>query len=708
VIAAAAQERQKAAAHRDRVAELDRQIGTTDHRCQQLREQIRQADSTAELHSRLATRRAELLTFEPELDSTFVEAQAAVVEAQAAKDALPHLEALSRHRDQHRQATKDARQAAGVEVEQAGQIERLIGAETEARQAAEAAANRQADAERAVAIADDRLAEATRRRAEFSVLAGSARCSVCGQEIGPEHAAREQANLEQAVREAEAQAAQCQRIRTTSSDAVTAARTLREQRETERRAAEAVRDEATRTRKQAERKASEARTGFDTALADLSEDFQRRVPGIDVDGFPTAADLNDLRRLRAGLPGQTRERDRLGKRQRDRDACAGDLATLEQAVRAVGAPSDVTAARAELSQGEQALRDLALERTQVDQARRDAEKAERDWGAQLTRLAGEITELSTQLGRAESAATAVRLRLSEAVEAVPEPYQSDVSVAITPLAEELEQLEASSAERDFAAMAEDRTLHADRTRQLVEAEQQIARVPPGAQRPAAEVLPEVTAAERALQTADGARTAAADELATLIRHQTDRKETEQRLATEERNHTLHDRLAGLLGDRGIQLDLVRDAEGRIIELANDVLVRLSVGDLRFDPPDPTSERSFDLTVRRAGCPGPIAVANLSGGQRFRVAVSLALAVCRFANGERRPLESVIIDEGFGCLDRDGRMAMIAVLRDGQTLSRLFKKVLVVSHQEDFAAAFPVGYRLWSEEGMTKVESFGRC
>jgi DNA repair exonuclease SbcCD ATPase subunit len=164
----------------------------------------------------------------------------------------------------------------------------------------------------------------------------------------------------------------------------------------------------------------------------------------------------------------------------------------------------------------------------------------------------------------------------------------------------------------------------------------------------------------------------------------------------------------LLGDRGIQLDLVRDAERQIIEFANDVLVRVSSGDLRFDPPDPASERSFDLTIRRADCPGPIAVANLSGGQRFRVAVSLALAVCRFANGERRPLESVIIDEGFGCLDRDGRMAMIAELRDGQALSRMFKRVLVVSHQEDFAAAFPVGYRLRTEGGATTVEPFGLC
>ena len=50
--------------------------------------------------------------------------------------------------------------------------------------------------------------------------------------------------------------------------------------------------------------------------------------------------------------------------------------------------------------------------------------------------------------------------------------------------------------------------------------------------------------------------------------------------------------------------------------------------------------------------------------------------------------------------------MIAELRDGQTLARMFKRVLVVSHQDDFAAAFPVGYRLRSQGDTTTVEPFG--
>jgi exonuclease SbcC len=192
----------------------------------------------------------------------------------------------------------------------------------------------------------------------------------------------------------------------------------------------------------------------------------------------------------------------------------------------------------------------------------------------------------------------------------------------------------------------------------------------------------------------------------LIDQQNRHREAERQLDDAERNHNLHDRLAGLLGPDGIQLDLVRGAEGRIIARANEILVRLSSGELRFEPPDADSTRAFDLSVRRRDCPAPIAVGNLSGGQRFRVAVSLALAVCQGAGDGSRPLEAVIIDEGFGSLDREGRMAMIAELRDGQTLARMFKRVLVVSHQDDFASAFPVGYRLRSDGGTTMVEAFG--
>jgi DNA repair protein SbcC/Rad50 len=98
------------------------------------------------------------------------------------------------------------------------------------------------------------------------------------------------------------------------------------------------------------------------------------------------------------------------------------------------------------------------------------------------------------------------------------------------------------------------------------------------------------------------------------------------------------------------------------------------------------------------------VAFLSGSQRFRVAVSLALGIGQYARGRRRPIEAVIIDEGFGCLDRFGRAEMIEQL--GALRGRL-ARIILVSHQEEFTDAFSDGYRFEVVDGATRVEPFHR-
>jgi DNA repair exonuclease SbcCD ATPase subunit len=98
------------------------------------------------------------------------------------------------------------------------------------------------------------------------------------------------------------------------------------------------------------------------------------------------------------------------------------------------------------------------------------------------------------------------------------------------------------------------------------------------------------------------------------------------------------------------------------------------------------------------------VAFLSGSQKFRVAVSLALGIGQYASRQHRPIESVIIDEGFGCLDKDGRQAMIQELRN---LGGQLRCILLVSHQEEFADAFANGYRFELADGATRVTRFQR-
>ncbi len=166
-------------------------------------------------------------------------------------------------------------------------------------------------------------------------------------------------------------------------------------------------------------------------------------------------------------------------------------------------------------------------------------------------------------------------------------------------------------------------------------------------------------------------------------------------------------LADLLGRDRLQLYLVRQAERQVVEHANAVLDRLSRGQLYLklcgEAEGDASGKALELEAyNRETGERPINVAFLSGSQKFRVAVSLALGIGQYASRQHRPIESVIIDEGFGCLDRHGRQVMIQEL---QNLRNQMRCILLVSHQEEFADAFSDGYHFELEGGATRVKRF---
>jgi DNA repair exonuclease SbcCD ATPase subunit len=159
------------------------------------------------------------------------------------------------------------------------------------------------------------------------------------------------------------------------------------------------------------------------------------------------------------------------------------------------------------------------------------------------------------------------------------------------------------------------------------------------------------------------------------------------------------RLADLLGRDGLQRHLLHGAEREIVAKANAVLVQL------FDGPftlhlagDGEAEKALELKAIHATLSEtPIDVAFLSGSQKFRVAVALALGLGEFAG--RQPMQSLMIDEGFGSLDADNRVSMI---RELHMLSQRLARILVVSHDADFAAAFENAYRFELVNGATRV------
>ena len=119
------------------------------------------------------------------------------------------------------------------------------------------------------------------------------------------------------------------------------------------------------------------------------------------------------------------------------------------------------------------------------------------------------------------------------------------------------------------------------------------------------------------------------------------------------------------------------------------------------PPKPKipKPRHSSLIAKTDGLPEPLGADYLSGSQRFRVAVALSLAIGQYAGRTHRPVRSVVIDEGFGCLDTENRQVMIQELHN---LREHLDRIILVSHQDEFAQAFPDGYRCQPTEQGTQL------
>jgi exonuclease SbcC len=63
---------------------------------------------------------------------------------------------------------------------------------------------------------------------------------------------------------------------------------------------------------------------------------------------------------------------------------------------------------------------------------------------------------------------------------------------------------------------------------------------------------------------------------------------------------------------------------------------------------------------------------------------------------------VIIDEGFGSLDKEGRSEMIP---DLHSLTDVLKRIILVSHQEEFTESFKNGYAISLENGTSVAAAF---
>lgn len=213
------------------------------------------------------------------------------------------------------------------------------------------------------------------------------------------------------------------------------------------------------------------------------------------------------------------------------------------------------------------------------------------------------------------------------------------------------------------------------------------------------VLEEHAAAERARASAQQAVDEAGRALASctsalevLEREAVAAEEARQALSAATRLSGLYDKLAKAFGRDGIPARIIGNAIPELGQEANRLLGLLSDGQftMSIDPIRETKAGKLKETLEIGvydSASGKRAYEMYSGGERLRIDFALRVALSRLlANRAGARLETLVVDEGFGSQDAEGRLRLLeAVMR----IRSEFRTVLVITHIEELKEHFPV-------------------
>lgn len=142
---------------------------------------------------------------------------------------------------------------------------------------------------------------------------------------------------------------------------------------------------------------------------------------------------------------------------------------------------------------------------------------------------------------------------------------------------------------------------------------------------------------------------------------------------------------------GVQALLIEQALPEIEERANELLERLTGGDMRVSFETQRQLKSRDelaetLDIRIVDGAGERPYDNYSGGEQFRVNFAIRLALSQLlANRAGARLQTLVIDEGFGSQDPNGRQRLVEAIN---TIQDEFACILVITHVAELRDAFP--------------------
>jgi exonuclease SbcC len=176
-------------------------------------------------------------------------------------------------------------------------------------------------------------------------------------------------------------------------------------------------------------------------------------------------------------------------------------------------------------------------------------------------------------------------------------------------------------------------------------------------------------------------------LETLSKRRAEKTATRDKLAKEQ---GMFEELREAFGKRGVPAMIIEAAVPEIENKANELLQRMTAGrmNVRFETQRETQAGDVreTLDIKISDELGTRPYENYSGGEQFRVNFAIRIALSQLlARRAGAQLQTLIVDEGFGSQDAQGREKLVSAIN---SIADDFRLILVITHIDELKDAFP--------------------
>lgn len=662
----------------------------------------------------LNNHRRKLQEFDADLDKQVEKAQEDVENSSAARSALPWLKKIRSAREKLAKAEKNRGELEDQLDELRKEHEAAHQKSTEVLTKLQELQSQKPALVNEVTVLETRLSGLQKQKNLFIEEADKAICSLCRQPISPEHVQKELERFQDAIMSLDddlvGAKSDLENLEASINEAQTNYQKFNSE-ETELQQKVGTTDEDLRSENNSIQLSTRE---LNESWKNLSRDYQQKIsPEIprsvtawQETTYPSDSELKQESDASAALEANQKEHRRLQDLQakRNEEARLENNASrqLEKLLKGV----DIEAARQakdEKDRVSELKRDAEQEH---EQAVESQENGEQNLVAKKTleqNLRSELENLRNEIAGLNSRREEINRQAESQLSRLPDDWQAQEDAITAEAVAELKEKQKTLQEYDGLCqeLAGARASKKEIERHISGLKTSLIDIPEEAHCSAQSIQSQLKSAQELSRQQEIAASDASKAVGRLEEAQKNRKDLEKQKLEEERLSLLYKQLATLLGKNGLQKRILSRAEEAIVELANRVLDGLSHGRSRLAlRPERKTTKALDLIAydketTRSGIP----IDQTSGSQRFRIAISLALAIGQYTRRESRRIESVIIDEGFGSLDKTGQENAIKEL---QNLQMQLSRIILVSHQEEFYSPFTNRYEIQLVDGASRA------